>query len=1127
MNAKHAAPRPDAGLFVFRARRIERLAEVLARRLAADRCAEPMAPVHLSVGSHGMARWLRQQLAARLGIAANLRFLFPAQALELLLGPADAAPPGRAQASSSHALAWAVLAALPEVATRPEFEPLARYLGPRPEGDAVDRRAWALARELGDVLDRYALYRRDWTAAWARGELPAELADSPDAPWQAALWRVATERLGRPSLAERLARHLAGAPPGDCPPLAVFGVSSLPPAYIEALAHQAEATRIELYLLCPSDLYWGDLRRGFREARALIQRPDRERAAERVSIELAGQNPLLTSLGRASRDFQGVLEELAPGYQEPEPDLFEEPEPPRGLLDALQADIQSLRAPAPLSARPAREDDDSFRIHACSGPTRQAEALRETLLALFADHPRLEPRDVVVMTPALETFSPLVGAVFARQAEGSPAIPLAVDDRSALGLNPLAEMLVRLLELGSRRVTARAVMDLLALGPVRRRFDLSAEDLALSARLVSESGVRWAVDGLDRTRAGLPPSELNTWRFGLQRLALGAAMPDEGALWAGCSPLDEMEGERLELFGRLAEAVERLFAALEALRAPRELSAWVRALESTLQSLGAVEDEDAWLGEALSASLADLAADGLAAGCGRPLEAAAMLRILNERLAEPTPFAPPTANAVTLCALKPMRSVPCPVVCVLGLDDGAFPRVAAQRDFDLIRRLPRPGDRDLRDEDRHLLLEALLAARAHLHLFYTARDVHTGVELPPAVPLRELWEAAEATLGGPEEAERARLVEVHPLQPFDARLFGAAPRSFDSSMRAAAARLLGPREPIHALFPEGARLKAEEREALELDGLAAFLEHPVRSLLRTRLGLWLEGDEEVLEDRAPVELGFLEAWRLGQEALSLALAGAPPDTLPARVERLARARGELPPGGAGSLAVRQAWEPVRALLEASAGPRAQPREVVDLSLPALAPGLPPLSARVPGVGPAGDLLALTPSALDGGGRKVLLRTWLGLLALEAREPRPGRLALVYSAGGELRSLGPPGDARSLLAELVALFVEGRCRPLRLTPRASWAFVQALGAHGPPPGQPPEEALRRATDAVEQAWASDERTGAQGEDADAYLRLAFGPRRPFAGPRGGLHPEFVALARTVWGPLAAPGPGGRP
>jgi len=89
---------------------------------------------------------------------------------------------------------------------------------------------------------------------------------------------------------------------------------------------------------------------------------------------------------------------------------------------------------------------------------------------------------------------------------------------------------------------------------------------------------------------------------------------------------------------------------------------------------------------------------------------------------------------LTICTLVPMRSVPHRVVCLLGLDDGIFPRHVERDGDDLIAADPHVGDNDARTEDRQLLLDALLAATDRLVVTYTARDERTNLARPPPSP---------------------------------------------------------------------------------------------------------------------------------------------------------------------------------------------------------------------------------------------------------------------------------------------------------------------------------------------------------------------------------------------------------
>lgn len=209
-------------LQVHMACRMEALAEALAARLRVPRAADVMAPMSIAVGSRGMERWLRLELARHLPIAANLQFPFPGQALQQVHGLVDTA----SDPWQPDTLAWLVAARLPELLPRPEFEPLRRWLersGAASVG--VDLDTWSLSREVADVLDKVAMYRPGWIEAWQSGR---DVASAP--AWQRILWQEAYEQLGQLPMAQRLQAQTPL--PGD--PVHIFGVSAMPPVWVDA-----------------------------------------------------------------------------------------------------------------------------------------------------------------------------------------------------------------------------------------------------------------------------------------------------------------------------------------------------------------------------------------------------------------------------------------------------------------------------------------------------------------------------------------------------------------------------------------------------------------------------------------------------------------------------------------------------------------------------------------------------------------------------------------------------------------------------------------------------------------------------------------------------------------------------
>ena len=107
------------------------------------------------------------------------------------------------------------------------------------------------------------------------------------------------------------------------------------------------------------------------------------------------------------------------------------------------------------------------------------------------------------------------------------------------------------------------------------------------------------------------------------------------------------------------------------------------------------------------------------------------------------------AGGVTFCTLLPMRAIPFDVVCLLGMNDGDYPRRASRSDFDLMA-LPgqaRPGDRSRRDDDRQLMLDALLSARRVLYISWAGRSVRDNQEQPPSVLVAQLRDYLAAGWG--------------------------------------------------------------------------------------------------------------------------------------------------------------------------------------------------------------------------------------------------------------------------------------------------------------------------------------------------------------------------------------------
>ena len=936
-------------LHVHRAERADGLVQALGALLSAP-LDDPFAPEVIAVPTRGMERWLTQRLSGFLGVTpgrsdgvcANVEFPSPRRLVADAVAAASGVDPEADPWLVEHAV-WPLLDVVEDCLSEPWMLSLAAHLGA--DGDDPDdaRRSRRLSavRHIAELFDRYALHRPEMVRAWARSQdtdaTGRALPD--DALWQAELWRRLRSRIGIASPAERLdeacARLRADPDLVDLPPrMSLFGLTRLPAGRLAVLRALAAHRDVHLFLLHPSPVLWEEI------ATARAHLPPIVRRDDDVTATLPA-NSLLASWGQDARELQLVV---AGGGEYDHADHHHPVElsGDDSLLARIQADVRADRAgpgeplPGAADARPRLHPGDrSVQVHACHGRARQVEVARDAILHMLQDDPSLEPRDVIVMCPDIETFAPLIHATFGVGAmladdedpedapvdSGLPDLRVRLADRALRQTNPVLGVVAQLLDLTGARLTASQVLDLADREPVRRRFGFDDDDLTRIQEWIAAAGIRWGLDAQHRAPYKLDSLAAGTWRAGLDRVLLGVAMTEDShRLYEGVLALDDVESGAIDLAGRFAELIDRLGAALDALSGAHSVAAWATAIAAATDALTTTSPRDSWQRAELQRLLDDVVEQAHAGGRAdtTSLLPAEVRSLFAERLQGRPTRANFRTGHLTICTLVPMRSVPHRVVVLLGLDDGAFPRKAHRDGDDLMLADPHVGDRDSRTEDRQMLLDALLAATDRLIVTYTGNDERTNVPRPPAVPVGELLDVVDRTVrvkgGG---AARDRVVVRHPLQPFDPRNFAAGrvvrerPWSFDRVALEGARAIVGPRTGDEPFLR--APLADAAGSVVELDGLVKFAERPVRAFLRQRLGISVAEYDDDVADALPVELDGLGMWAVGQRLVDGLLGGAELEAcIAAEV-----ARGTLPPGELSQEVIKRVRPTVQAIAAAA------------------------------------------------------------------------------------------------------------------------------------------------------------------------------------------------------------------
>ena len=1078
--------------FLSCSNRIESLQQQLTDLLRAEPLADPFQKELILVPSAAIKRWLNLQIATQHGIAANIDYPLPASWIWQLAASAHGLekeaslpqdPLSREQA------AWQIFGILPRLLPMPEFAALQHYL--KDDASAVKR--WQLAQRIADLFDRYQYYRPDWIRAWSQAAAARPMPGVQIPSWQPLLWRALIADCAgqhRVALLDRLLKILES---GDNKTIAAlqlpdrlccFALSSLPALFVQVFRALAAHVDLHFFQHSPTDQYWADLQ---------SKRSQAQRRLDNPALHDEGEigNELLASWGRQGQAFQDQLlnHDLLDAVQ-----WEDYPQPGAdSLLHRLQNDMLGLNKAVQSVAI-----DDSIRVNICHSALRECQVLHDHLLQVMEADKTLSPEDILVIVPEISRYAPSIEAVFRRDGQHKrPFIPWNLSDIAVVDEHPLVRVFFALLALPASRFTFSEVMSILEVPRVADTWGMDIVQLDELHALLQAAQARWGLSAEHKRALDLPATAQNTWAHALDRLLAAYALGDE-EMWEGIAPQTGATGTRALALGRFMAFLSVLEYWREELQRPRSVREWQSRLNRMLDQLfgAGMEEEDR------VQQIRDVLAD-LQLLAGEQILTNELLTLwLTDCLGARTVHNRYFSGGVSFCGMRPMRSLPFRMICMLGMNDNAFPRRDTTQSFDAMAAQPRAGDPRKGDEDRYLLLETLLCARQSLYLSYTGRSLADNSECQPSVLLRELMDVLDAHYLPETAAESlvsACITRVQPMQAFSWRHFSAnagghVTPGYDAwwCQIANALQKRPAALPLQAWPTEQLAPSEEAIVQIELARLVRFLEHPVKAFFNNRLRVYLREDT-VPEDEEVFVLDGLQSWKLQKTLAESWMHG---DSELESLQASLVAQGVLPHGSQATLAftnVAGKAESLWSKLAPFRGVETLPTGVdLKLAVPGALLGEIHLHGQIKDYRPGLGLMHFTPSRLKG---KSVLRLWVEHLALCATgQLKEGEVSVLHCSD-ESRTFAAvsASQASTWLADFVAIYLEGMQRPLPLFPSASYRHCS--------------EGASKA----EQDWEGGEYPR-KGDRDDPYIQLAW---RGCLGSPIALE-EHVTLSQRVYG-----------
>lgn len=920
-------------LKVYYANQLRDHKDLLVGILENDPNPDPFSQETILVQSIGMAQWLQMEIAQKMGISANIAFPFPTSFVWQQYRTLFPELP-KENIFSPSSTVWRFMRLIPKLLSHPSLSPLARYLA---EGDQL--KLYQLATKIADIFDQYLVYRPQWLIHWEQGEnqhilnaitqnsslkiqAHAELENAIQ--WQGMLWNALIADIRqdtaeeifhtshRAYLQHRYFEKLANLSDLELKKLPkrvfVFGISSLPPSQLAVLKKLSEYITVHLFFTNPSQEYWGDQQ----DERMLEKLALKQQISSEEMQEYAKGNPLLAVWGKQGKEFFNLLEELEPLINEPR--LFDDFTGKYSLLANVKRAI--LYNQPEFDETLNEHEIPSLQIHACHSKMREVEVLHNRLLAMFEQDPQLSPKDIIVMSPDIDSYAPYINAVFARfQRSDNRYIPFSLSDQKISHVDPVVASFLNLLSFKEKTFSVEEILDLLNVAAIRTKYQISEEQLLQLQEWITSVGIR---AGLQQDNPSW--QNYNSWENGIARLLLGTALKEENNPWQNVLGFDESYGLNADLTGNFAHFLENLTAWHMQLQTAHTAKQWQAMLLNLLTQFYSEEHEQIDSVLVLQHSIKAVMEPILQTEFNEPLATEIILQLFESRFHDTRSSLNFMVGHVNFCTLLPMRAIPFKVVCLLGMNEGEFPRQQMSNSFDLMQYAHQKGDRARRDDDRYLFLESLLSAQQVFYISYIGQSLTDNQEKLPSILVSQLLDYLSSQLS---DSQVQQYLYRHPMTVFSPNNFIDGAISYDVEW------LQAKHQPqaINDFSEPIARDFVDLPNEIELDDLISYVQDPVKFFFNRQLGIRFEQHEYAPEPHEVFELSKLDEYQLLNKLVEI----KPCDH--AQYIENTKLKGKLPYGYFGELATQDMNEKVHMLQIALADYLGKEKNLLEIDYP--------------------------------------------------------------------------------------------------------------------------------------------------------------------------------------------------
>ena len=442
------------------------------------------------------------------------------------------------------------------------------------------------------------------------------------------------------------------------------------------------------------------------------------------------------------------------------------------------------------------------------------------------------------------------------------------------------------------------IMDILETKAVYQAFGIEDNELDHIRKWVIESGMRWGIDAEHRSQLNLPGFYENSISFAFDRMLLGYSMEDNGESYLDkIIPYDEIELSTSPLLGKFSYFMETLTQVKDLISKPDTIHKWVSKLNQILDKFF-TDDNTSYKEIVRIRKIIDsLSEIGTQTNFDKKISFEIIKYYLSQKAGSEKVFEGFLRGKITFCTMQPMRTVPAKVICLLGMNEGAFPREERKVGFNIMDKNIRFCDKSKTLEDRFIFLESLLAAKSSLYISYIGNDDKTNETSQPSIVVCELMDYLKSIYG--KSIEQSILINER-LHGFSEIYLNNSEQNHFTYLQSNLTAAETLRNKAKKRLFAGSKIENCEfdYEEINLSNIITFYKNPCKYFITKSLSARFNiNDTDIIEDTEPIDTNPLERYMINKKIIHALIEDKPTHSI---YERMVK-ESSIPIGNFGKI----------------------------------------------------------------------------------------------------------------------------------------------------------------------------------------------------------------------------------